>query len=69
MAEEKNTISVPAPLYDKIREKIKDTEFKSVSDYVIYVLNELMSEEDEEALSKEDEEKIKARLRSLGYID
>ena len=42
----------------------------SVSDYVIYVLHELMSDdESEESLSEEDEEKIKSRLRSLGYLD
>ena len=73
MAEEKKytTVSIPVPLHSKVKEKIKDTGFTSVSDYVVYVLRELMSEdgENEEAFSKEDEEKVKARLRSLGYID
>ncbi len=72
MAEEKKytSVSLPIPLYNKVKEKIKDTGFTSVSDYVVYVLRELMSEEDGEAgFSKEDEEKVKGRLRSLGYID
>ncbi len=72
MAEEKKytTVSIPVPLYSKVKEKIKDTGFTSVSDYVVYVLRELMAEEDSEAgFSKEDEEKVKGRLRSLGYID
>jgi Arc/MetJ-type ribon-helix-helix transcriptional regulator len=70
MAEEKKytTVSIPVPLYNKVKEKIKDTGFTSVSDYVVYVLRELMSE-DEKGFSKEDEEKVKGRLRSLGYID
>ena len=70
MTEEKCTVSISTPLYNKIKEKIKDTEFDSVSGYVEYVLQELLSEDGEaEEFSKEDEEKIKSRLRSLGYLD
>lgn len=70
MTEEKCTVSISTPLHDKIKEKIKDTEFDSVSGYVEYVLQELLSDEGEaEEFSKEDEEKIKSRLRSLGYLD
>jgi Arc/MetJ-type ribon-helix-helix transcriptional regulator len=70
MTEEKQTVSISTPLYDKVKEKIKGTEFTSVSGYVEYVLRELLSEEGEtEEFSKEDEEKIKSRLRSLGYLD
>ena len=71
MGEEKQTLSISTPLYDKVKEKIKDTDFTSISDYVEYVLSELMSEDDDgkEEFSKEDEEKIKGRLRSLGYLD
>ena len=62
-------ISIPKSLFEKIKERIKRTEFASVSDYVRYVLTELLSEGEEEHFSKENEEKIKARLRALGYID
>ena len=60
-------VLIPVSLFKKIEERIRGTEFSSVSDYVTYVLRELLSEE--EVLSEEDEEKIKARLRALGYID
>ena len=67
------TVSIPKPLYDKIKELIKDTGFTSVSDYVTYVLREIVAsieeEEKEEVFSKEEEEKIKSKLRALGYID
>lgn len=72
MADEKKytTVSIPVPLHNKVKEKIKDTGFTSVSDYVVYVLRELMAEEESDGgFSKEDEEKVKGRLRSLGYID
>jgi Arc/MetJ-type ribon-helix-helix transcriptional regulator len=72
MAEEKKytTVSIPISLANKVKEKIKGTGFTSVSDYVVFVLRELMSEDEaEEAFSKDDEEKVKSRLRALGYID
>jgi Arc/MetJ-type ribon-helix-helix transcriptional regulator len=65
------TVSIPTPLFKKIRERIKGTGFTSVSSYVTYVLREIVAEEeeDEEPFTKEDEERVKARLRALGYID
>ncbi|KAA0003016.1 MAG: CopG family transcriptional regulator [Thermoplasmata archaeon] len=74
MDEEKKfttTVSIPAPLFKKIEERIKGTGFTSVSSYVTYVLRELIAEEEEEEepFTKEDEERIKERLRALGYLD
>lgn len=64
------SILIPTSLFEKIKEKIKGTGFPSVSSYVTYVLRELVDEEDKkEPFTKKDEEKIKARLRALGYID
>ena len=53
---------------------MKGTGFSSVSSYVTYVLRQVLSsiEEDEQskqAFTKEEEEKVKQRLRDLGYID
>lgn len=78
MTEEKNdkkytTISIPTPLAEKIKKRIEGTGFHSLSSYVTYVLREVISgieeDEDEEAFTKEDEEKVKERLRALGYLD
>ncbi len=65
------TVSIPTPLFKKIEERIKGTGFTSVSSYVTYVLREIIAEDEEpeEAFSKEDEERVKARLRALGYLD
>ena len=64
-------ISIPTTLYEKIKEQIKETGFTSVSNYVAYVLRESLTEKEETegTFTEEDEEKIKARLRALGYID
>jgi len=78
MTEEKDpkkytTISIPTPLAEKIKKRIEGTGFNSLSSYVTYVLREVISntseDDHEEAFSKEDEEKVKERLRALGYLD
>jgi len=64
------TVSIPTPLFKKVEERIKDTGFTSVSSYVAYVLREIIAEEEEEdPFSEEDKERVKERLRALGYID
>lgn len=74
MSEKKfTTISIPTTLADKIKKRIDGTGFHSLSSYVTYVLRELLAsmegEETEEVLTKEEEEKIKERLKALGYLD
>ncbi|UCE29578.1 MAG: CopG family transcriptional regulator [Candidatus Bathyarchaeota archaeon] len=64
------TVSIPTPLFKKVEQRIKDTGFTSVSSYVAYVLREIITEEEEEEpFSEEDKERVKERLRALGYID
>ena len=66
------TVSIPTPLFEKVKQRIEGTGFTSVSSYVVYVLREVLSEdmaEEAEAFSREDEERVKDRLRSLGYLD
>jgi len=71
---EYTTVSIPKPLVDKVKERMKGTGFSSVSSYVTYVLRQVLSsiEQDEktkQAFTKDEEEKVKQRLRDLGYID
>lgn len=71
MDKEFTTVSIPTSLYKKIEEKIKGSEITSVASYITKVLREsiLKEEQVQEAFSKEDEEKVKERLKALGYID
>ncbi|MHA1251478.1 MAG: CopG family transcriptional regulator [Candidatus Helarchaeota archaeon] len=80
MSEEKEhkveytTVSIPKPLAEKIKTRMRGTGFSSVSSYVTYILRQVISSIEEEerskqAFSKEEEEKVKQRLRDLGYID
>ncbi len=72
MSAEKQNVSIPAELYKSIEERVNDTEFTSVEEYVTFVLEEVIKDDDEEeemAFSEEDEEEVKKRLRALGYLD
>ena len=71
---EYTTVSIPKPLAEKVKNRMLGTGFSSLSSYVTYILRQVISSiEDEEkskqAFSKEEEEKVKQRLRDLGYID
>ncbi|ABN69448.1 CopG domain protein DNA-binding domain protein [Staphylothermus marinus F1] len=73
MAEEEVTvkISIPKTLYEKITREAEDAGFNNIEEFIIYVLEQLVetSSVEGETMSKEDEEKVKERLRALGYID
>jgi hypothetical protein len=71
MEKEFTDIAIPTSLYKKIEEKIKGTEFPSVASYVAKVLDDNLSREQDtkDAFTKEEEEKVKDRLKALGYID
>ena len=71
MEKEFTDVAIPTSLFKKIEEKIKGTEYPSVASYVAKVLDDNLSKEKDtkEAFSKEEEEKVKDRLKALGYID
>ncbi len=68
------TVSIPTALAVKIKKRMEGTGFNSLSSYVTYVLRQVISSIEEEekkkvVFSKEDEERVKDRLRALGYLD
>ncbi|MHB8094842.1 MAG: CopG family transcriptional regulator [Candidatus Aminicenantales bacterium] len=71
MDKEFTAVSIPTSLHQKIEEAIRGTEINSVSAYVVKIVRESLSREQEgkEVFSPEDEEKVKERLKALGYID
>jgi Arc/MetJ-type ribon-helix-helix transcriptional regulator len=65
---EYGTVSLPLPLIEKIKERIKGTGIASVSSYVVFVLRQVLSSNDKgDFLNKEQAEEVKRRLKSLGY--
>ena len=73
MNEEYGEINIPKEIIKKIEGRLEETDFESVDEYVSFVLEEVIKEveeeEPEEVFSEEDEEKVKERLRALGYLD
>ena len=67
----KKVVYLSTALYEQIAERSKTTGFNSVDEYVIFVMEEVLKDDDEEAqpMSKEDEEEIQKRLRALGYTE
>ena len=71
MSEEKVAIKIPRRLYEQIKKQVEESggEFKSVEEYVVFVLEEVLREEEAESVfTPEEEEEIKRRLRALGYL-
>ena len=68
---EYTTVSIPKPLYERIKNIIKDTGFTSVSSFVIYILREVVASYEQEKIevfSEEEKKAIIEKLRKLGYI-
>lgn len=67
------TISIPTNIYKKIEERVKTTNFSSVDEYITHVLEQVVAKFEREKGGKtyvdEEEEKIKERLRGLGYLE
>gem|GEM_PF-1066037 len=63
------TIRIPGELYEKARRYIEENGgFQSVDELAAYLLEEFLAEDESQQLTREEEEKIRDRLRSLGYI-
>jgi len=67
------TVKIPRTLYDKIKVLIEGSGFNSPTDFVIYVLRDLVGEKSRPAesgdLSTEEIRAIRRRLKNLGYLD
>lgn len=70
MEKDKVTIKIPRPLYEKIKMIIEGSGFRSVNEFVVYVLRDLISTRSGEKteLTIEEIEAIRRRLKNLGYF-
>ena len=68
--ENKVTIKIPRPLYNRIKKIVEGSGFNSVTDFVVYVLRDIVSSSaaDEEQLTQEELAAIRRRLKTLGYL-
>ncbi len=75
--EGKVTIKIPRALYNRLSEIVAGSGFNSVTDFIIYVMRDLASGQNQnetqergenEKLNREEIEAIRRRLKSLGYL-
>jgi len=64
-------VYIPISMYEQIQERVDVSEFTSVEEYVLFVLEEVLKDDEEVEIvfSKEEEEEVKKRLKALGYLD
>lgn len=69
---EKVPVYIPKELYEAVKRRVGSScgEFKSVEEYVEFVLREVVEEEEEHKTiyTPEEEKMIEERLRGLGYL-
>ena len=83
MRESKVTIKIPRPLYRKIQQVVEESGFDSPTDFIVYVLRDLMGEAEAQAqaaaqaaatapegpeFTQEELDDVKRKLRNLGYL-
>jgi len=67
----KVTLKIPRPLYENLSRIVRESGFNSVTEFVVYVLRDLVSSR---RMNKEPSplanqiERIRKRLKSLGYL-
>ncbi len=70
MTTDRVTLKIPRPLYERLRKVIEGTGFRSVNEFVVHVLRDLVAEMNKEppSLTPREIEAIRERLRKLGYL-
>jgi Arc/MetJ-type ribon-helix-helix transcriptional regulator len=78
MKESKVTVKIPRPIYRKIQTLIEGSGFNSVTDFIVYVLRDLVGsvsgaasedpDREREEFTPEELEALKRKLKKLGYL-
>jgi Arc/MetJ-type ribon-helix-helix transcriptional regulator len=74
--ESKVPVKIPRPLYRKIQQVVDGSGFSSPTDFIVFVLRDLMGEAEERAaaaeevpeFSQDELEDVKRKLKNLGYL-
>lgn len=72
MRESKVTVKIPRPLYRKIQQVVDGSGFNSPTDFIVFVLRDLMGEAEaaaaEPEFSQDELDEVKRKLKNLGYL-
>ena len=69
------TLKIPRPLYEQLGQVIEGTGFRSVTEFAVYVLRDLVASHGSDSagpaadqLSREELDAVRRRLEALGYL-
>ena len=65
------SLKIPSLVYERLEQLIEGTGFRSVTEFAVYVLRDLIATHGtsgNEACSPDELERVKERLRALGYM-
>ena len=67
------TLKIPRELYDNVQRLIEGTGFRSVNDFTVHVLRDVVAggklHADPSGLSPQEVELVSQRLKALGYLE
>lgn len=71
--EPKRSVDLPERIVERVEARLPRTEWDSPEEYMTYVLEEVLyrveQETEDDEFEEVDEEEVKDRLKSLGYLD
>jgi len=68
-AGDKPVIRLPQTLHSSIESRVAHTEFDSVEEYAVFLLEEVVAELEDHDPDTATTDDIEDRLRALGYVD
>lgn len=73
MQEETQTVDLPERIIERVEARLPRTEWDTSAEYITYVLEEVLyhveKETEDDDFEPIDEDEVKERLRSLGYLN
>ena len=66
-------MELPERIVERVEERLPRTEFDSTAEYITFVMEEVLyrveQETEDDDFEEVDEDEVKDRLKSLGYLD
>ena len=72
-ADQTEAVELPARIVERVEQRLPRTEFDSSGEYIAYVMEEVLyrveQETEDDDFEEVDEDEVKDRLKSLGYLN
>jgi Arc/MetJ-type ribon-helix-helix transcriptional regulator len=72
-ADQTEAVELPTRIVERVEQRLPRTEFDSSAEYITYVMEEVLyrveQETEDDDFEEVDEDEVKDRLKSLGYLN